>query len=305
MIEGADRHPCPAPEIHLAPCFTRQLMGLIDAILNLACLLLWLNWSSVHLAAQRRPSPVSLAATLRKAEPRGGGRWGSLAAVIGVLLFRSMFYWNVGSASNWTPSLELGVISLPFRSDYPGRMLLFSVLSFALVLGGLYAWLLLLSVINHRAPNGHPFQRLVREQLGWIEHWHPLLRLALPILLTTLAWGFGSPALVRMGIVPQPESTAHGWQQAAVLGMTSISVWKLPLLAICLLYAINSHVYLGKSQFWDYINLTGANLLAPLRKWPLRVGKVDLAPVLAVGIILLAAHWAGTGLPCLFQSLPL
>lgn len=280
-------------------------MGLIDAILNLACLLLWLNWSAVHLGARRRPSPVSLAATLRKAEPRGGGRWGSLVAVFGVLLFRSMFYWNVGSASNWTPSLELGVMSLPFRSDYPGRMLLFSVLSFALVLGGLYAWLLLISVINRRVPNDHPFQRLVRDQLGWVEHWHPALRLALPVIVTMLVWGFGSPALVGMGIVPQPESTGHVWQQAAVLGISSLSVWKLPLLAICLLYMVHSHVYLGKSHFWGYINLTGANLLAPLRRWPMRIGKVDLAPLLAMIIVLLVAHWANAALPCLFERLPL
>jgi uncharacterized protein YggT (Ycf19 family) len=279
-------------------------MGLIDAILNLACVLLWLNWSSVHLAASRRPSPVSLAATLRKAEPRGGGRWGSLAAVFAVLLFRSIFYWNVGSASKWTPTLELGVMSLPFRSDFPGRMLLFSVLSFALVLGGLYAWMLLISVINRRVPNDDPFQRLVRIQLGRLDHWPPAVKLALPAAVTALAWGLGAPALARMGIVPHPESTGHVWQQALVLGITSILVWKLLVLSVCVLYIVTNHVYLGKSPFWHFVNTTGANLLAPMRKWPLRVGKLDLSPILALGVVLLAAHWADAGLPCLFQRLP-
>ena len=279
-------------------------MGLIDVILNLACVLLWLNWSSVHLVSARRPSPVSLAATLRKAEPRWGGRWGSLLGLFGVLSARSLFYWKVGSASNWTPNLELGVVSLPFRSDYLTRMILFSFLSFMLVLGCLYAWLLLISIINRKVPNDEPLQKLVRLHLGWIEHWPPAVKVLLPLLIAALAWGLGSPALVRMGIVPPPSSPTHTWQQALVLGVTSFLTWKSLVLLLCVLYMINSYVYLGKSRFWQYVNTTGSNLLRPLRRLPVRIGKLDFSPLLAMGLVLVVAHWAGYFLPRIFQRLP-
>ena len=278
-------------------------MGLIDVILNFACVLLWLNWSSVHLAS-RRPSPVSLAATLKKADPRRAERWGSLFVLAAVLSIRSLFYWNVGSASNWTPSLELGVISLPFRSDYLWRMVLFSFLSFGLLLGGLYSWLLLISVINRKVTNDDPFQKLVRVHLGWVEHWPTAVKLFLPMIVTAVLWGFGSPALVQMGIVPTPTSSTHVWQQALVLGAASFLVWRLLVLFLCILYMLNSYVYLGKSHLWQYVDTTGANLLAPLRQLPMRIGKLDLAPILAIVVVLLVTHWAARGLPAVFQRLP-
>ena len=125
-------------------------MGIIDLILNLVCLLLWLNWRSLHIATPEKAPPVSLAATLKKADPRRGSRWASLAFLVALLGARGVFYWNVGTAINWTPSLRLGMVSLPFRSDYFWRIQLFSALSFGLVLAVLYAWILLVSVINRR-----------------------------------------------------------------------------------------------------------------------------------------------------------
>lgn len=183
-------------------------------------------------------------------------------------------------------------------------MLLFSFLSFAVVLGGLYAWLLLLSVINRKVPNDEPFQKLVRVHLGWVENWPPAVKLFLPMIVVGLLWGFGSPALVRMGIVPAPVSPTHVWQQALVLGATSFLVWKVLLIALCVLYMLNSYVYMGKSHFWAYVNITGLNLLTPLRRWPLRVGKFDLSPVLAILFVLFAAPWAGFFLRNVFLRLP-
>src|ERR1043165_8015097 len=146
-------------------------MGLIDTILDLACVLLWLNWRSLSIATREKSSPLSLASTVKKAEARPSRGWPSLLTLVAIVALRSVFYWHVGSALNWTPSLELGVVSLPFRSDYFTRMLLFSVLSFGLILTGLYAWLLLICVINRRVPRDEPVHRMVRRQLGWIDHW--------------------------------------------------------------------------------------------------------------------------------------
>jgi uncharacterized protein YggT (Ycf19 family) len=74
---------------------------------------------------------------------------------------------------------------------------------------------------------------------------------------------------------------------------------------ICVLYLVNSYVYLGNSYFWTFINLTGSNLLRPFRALPLRVGKVDLAPLLLIVLVLALSHWAALWLPAIFQRLPL
>lgn len=280
-------------------------MGAIDSILNLAGVLLWFSWRSAQVTARERPSPVSLAATLRKADPRRGGRWLSLGSLLAVLGARSIFYWNVGSAWNWTPSLELGLISLPFRSDHFSRMLLFSTLSFALVLGALYTWLLLLSVVNQRVPDDNRYQRLVRMQLGWVEHLPPWAKLLLPLVVVGLVWALGSPGLVRLGIVPKRAPGWHTWEEGLFLGLTSYLTLEPFILGVCLLYLANSYVYLGNAPFWHFVNATGGNLLSPLRHLPLQIGKVDLSPLAMIAIVVILSRWIGWWLPKLFQRLPL
>jgi uncharacterized protein YggT (Ycf19 family) len=280
-------------------------MAVIDSILNLACVLLWLNSRSIQLAASEKPTALSLASTLKKAGPRQGAGWVSLGVLVAVLGLRSLFYWNVGSAMNWTPSLHLGVVSLPFRSDYLARLFLFSFLSFALLLALVYAWLLLFSIVNRRLPNEEPFQRFVRVQLGAMDRWPVGLRLMLPMLFTTLVWGLASPGLVQLGILPAPLSAGHRWQQALVLGLASFLSWKILIVALCLFYMINSYVYVGNSALWSYLNKTGSNLLRPLRQFPLCIGKLDFAPLVAIGLVLGLTHGAAQWLPWAFQRLPL
>jgi uncharacterized protein YggT (Ycf19 family) len=280
-------------------------MGLLDSILNLICAFLWFNWRWIRFLAREKSWPVSLAATLKRTAPRPRGRWMLLLTLVALLGLRGIFYWNVGSALNWTPTLELCVISLPFRSDYLGRMLLFSVLSLALMLGGLYAWLLLISVVNRNVPSDEPVQRIVRLHLGRVERCPVAVKLLLPVVVSTLIWGLASPGLVRLGILPRPVSAVHLWEQAALIGVTSLLWWKLLILVICLLYLLNSYVYVGSSYFWTYVNTTGSNLLAPLRRLPVRVRKVDLSPVIAIVLVLAITRWASLWLPWLFGHLPI
>src|SRR5262245_56755859 len=103
-------------------------MDIIDWILNLACVLLWLNWRSIRFTAVAQPIGVSLVGTLRRAEPLRTPRWSSLAALLAILFIRGLFYFQIGSAVNWTPTLQLGAVALPFRSDHFPRMVLFSIL---------------------------------------------------------------------------------------------------------------------------------------------------------------------------------
>lgn len=280
-------------------------MGIIDSILNFIGILLWFNWRSGRLSLPDKPSPVTLAATLKKAEVPRGSRWVSLGVLLLLVGFRSLLYWQAGSSRNWTPSLELGVISLPFRSDYPQRMVAFSILSFALVLAVIYSWLLLISLVNHNVPSEEPSQRLVRWHLGWVERWPLGVKMMLPLMITAAAWLLGSRGLVRWGIIPAPTNLAHLCEQAVVLGVATYLVWKPFLIGLCILYTINSYVYLGKSPFWGFVNLTGANLLAPLRRLGVQIGKVDLSPIIAIVLVITLTHLATRGLTHLFQHLPI
>src|SRR5436305_2141411 len=91
-----------------------KAMAVIDFILNIASLLLWLNWRSLKFDPLATTSAASLAGTLKRAAPRRVKRWHFAAALAAVLFFRAWLYWQIGSAVNWTPSLPLGAIALSF-----------------------------------------------------------------------------------------------------------------------------------------------------------------------------------------------
>ena len=154
-------------------------MSLIDFILNLAGLLLWLNWRSIRFDPLGRRTPATLIGTLRRAEPRRLQRWHLLAALGGLLLLRAALYWQIGSGVGWAAGkLDLGVIELSFRSDSFVRVLFFSIFSFGLTLGVFYLWLLLLSILA----GPEPFHRLVRMQLGRMDYLPRGIKLFLPLI---------------------------------------------------------------------------------------------------------------------------
>ena len=280
-------------------------MNLIDQILNWAALLLWLSWRSVGLAPALQPAGPSLLSTLKRAEPRPPGRWIYLAAVLGILAVRSFFYWHIGSQVNWTPTLDLGSITLPFRSDRPRLMVLFSLASFGLLFATCYAWLLLVSSVNGRIPNSDRGQRLIRLHLGWIEPWPAPVKLFLPLIVPVLFWVFLSSSLVAMELIPAPISKRHLWEQGLVLGLSSLLAWKFLVLAILILHLLNSYVYLGRVEFLNFASQTARNLLAPISGLPLRVGRVDLVPLLGILAVWGVAEGGARWLPQLFRKLPL
>lgn len=275
-------------------------MSLIDFILNLAGLLLWLNWRAVRLTAATPPSVLSLAASVKRAEPRRARRWVPLLGLVVLLGVRGLFYWQIGPPLRWTPALRLGIIAPPFRSDFPGRMLLFSALSFLLTLGVFYLCLVLLSTVNRNLPAADPIQNIVRLQLGRVAQWPPLVQLLLPLLIVALFWlGFNGP-LGLIAATPAGEL----WQQALVLGASSYLAWKYFIAALLAAHVLNSYVYLGDSPIWNFVGLTARNLLRPLRGLPLGVGKADLAPAVAIALVWLIARYSAWGLTRLFQHPP-
>src|SRR5436190_2000447 len=201
-------------------------MTLLDLILNLAALMLWLSWRSVRFDPLAQVSPFSLAGALKRTEPSHFHRWYFLAVVAGLLLARALLNWRIGSAVNWVPHLQLGAIALYFRSDLPGRMALFSALSFGLTMAVFYLWLLLLSLVNGRAADEEPIQKLVRFHLGRIDSWPWPVKLLLPLFATMLLWLALTPILSAFKLIQPAFSLAHRLEEAAIIGLSSYLAWQ-------------------------------------------------------------------------------
>jgi len=278
-------------------------MTLIDLILNLVALALWVSWRSLKAGLQ--PAGVSLAGTLRRAEPNRTRGWHLLLALAALLLLRALVYWQIGSAVNWTPKLELGVIAISFRSDFLARTLLFSILSFVLTLVVFYLWLLLLSLVNGRGAEAEPLQKFVRLHLGGIARWPWLLRLLLPFIIAGALWLALTPMLTQWRIIPAARSAVQRLEQAGLLGLGAYLTARYLIVALLALYLLNSYIYLGNYSIWNFIGVTGRNLLLPLRWLPLRLGKMDLGPLVAIALVSLGAELAERGLTNLYARLAL
>jgi len=280
------------------------LLNLGDLLLNLGGLLLWLNWRSLAFDPFAKTTPTTLAGTVRRADASRPKGWRFLASLAALVFCRTWLYWQLGAALNWTPQLRLGAIVLAFRSDLFARMLIFSALSFALVLAMFYLCLLLFSLLNGRTAEADPLLKLVRLHLGLVDRWPWPVKLLLPLVSAVPLWFILSWPLARLNII-DPAPPGVRVEQAVVLGLGAYLAWKFPLGILLALYVLVTYVYLGKHNCWDFINQTARNLLAPLRRLPLHLGKFDFAPLLVLVTVFVAAQYAERGLTLLYARLPL
>jgi uncharacterized protein YggT (Ycf19 family) len=278
-------------------------VSFIDFILNVAGLLLWVNWRSTLFDPFSKRTPATLIGTLRRAAPSRFRRWHLLLTIGALLVLRALFYWQIGSAAHWSGKLNLGVITLFFPSDSLARIFLFSIASFGLALGIFYLWLLLLSIAGGRDEKSQSIHRLVRMQLGKIDGWPRWTKFFLPFAVTAALWWLASWPLVWLQIIPQPVSAAHRVEESLIIALGSYVVWKFIIGALLALHLLNTYVYFGKNPFWNYVNATAQNLLSPLKKIPLRVGNVDFAPVVGIALVFFIAEIAARGLARLYAQL--
>jgi uncharacterized protein YggT (Ycf19 family) len=281
-------------------------MAYVDFILNLAGLLLWIKWRSLPFDPFNKRTPATLVGTLRRAAPSRFRRWHLLAGIGLLLVLRAVIYWWIGSAlaQVWVGKLDLGVAVLQFRSDSFARILFYSIFSFGLALGVFYLWLLLFSVLAGRTPAAEPGHRLVRMQLGGIDAWPRWAKILLPLFVTAILWWLATWLLAWLQIIPKPVSAAHRLEESLVVGLGSYLAWKFAAAALLVLHLLNTYVYFGRHPFWSYVNATAQTLLVPLRKIPLRAGRVDFAPVIGIAVIFFAAGLAERGLGWLYLRLP-
>jgi uncharacterized protein YggT (Ycf19 family) len=267
----------------------------IDFILNLAGLLLWLSWRAVSLDPLAKRTPATLTGTLRRAEPRRLKRWHFLAALGALVVVRAWFYGQLGPAVNWTPRLGLGVVTLPFPLAHRGHVfflsaLLFSALSFLRVLVLFHAWLLFLAIVNRCESQPDPVQKLIRLQLGWLGRWPWFVQAMLPLVAVAMLWLALHPLLLAAGVVTRAQSEMQLVAQGFLVGFGAFFSLKYLIPPLLLVHLVASYVYFGASPAWDFVGTTGRNLLASLRRLPLRLGKVDLAPLAGILLTLLLLH---------------
>jgi uncharacterized protein YggT (Ycf19 family) len=270
-------------------------MSLIDFILNLAALLLWFNWRAARIDPLAAAMPSTLAGTLRRAGKTAFTGWHLPVAIGGLIFLRALFYWLIGSAVNWTGTLDVGVISVPFRSDMFRRMLLFSVLSFGVALTVFFIWLILLSCLKPATAEVDSLRGLLRSQLGRVERWPWGIKLLLPFLVVSAGWWLVSWPLTYGGMLPPSSSVAQRTQQAMLVGLGSYLAGKVLIGGALALHLVSSYIYFGRHPFWPQLEDISRRLLAPLRGLPLRVARLDFAPVLGIILVFLLADFAENG----------
>ncbi len=276
-------------------------MSFIDLILNFAGLLLWLKW--LEKDSEITGPRISLVGTLKKTGPRHPRIW-FFIALLALLITRPMIYWFLGSASNWVPRLWFGVIPLSFRSDFFWISFLFSFLSFSAALMIFYTCLLLLSILNNKRSEPGPIQSLIREQLGKLDLLPAFLKFLLPWLAMLALWCLFNKPFVNLGILPAPKSFLHAVEQGAIAGLGIYLTWKYLIVAILLLHMLNSYIYFGPWAVWKFIDNSAQQLLKAISWIPLRLGKIDFAPPLAMALVLVIAKYSSRGLVLLYQQLP-
>jgi uncharacterized protein YggT (Ycf19 family) len=271
------------------------MLDAINIILDLAGLLLWLNWRSVRLDPLTRLTPATLAGTVRRAEPMRFKRWHFVASLAGLLLVRAFFYEHLGPAANWTPRLNLVLIMPAFPLVNQGHAfflsaLLFSLLSFLRVLFIFYFWLLVIAMLNRRETNPDPLQKLLALHLGRAARWPLAVQLLLPVVVAAALWMLFHPLLKLVGVTTAVRSNGVLAAQGAVLGVAAYLSLKFLLPAILAVHVIISYVYLGTNAAWDFVNTTSRNILAPFKRMPLRFGRVDIAAIIGIVFIVLLLH---------------
>ena len=261
-------------------------MDLIHFILNAAAMLIWLSWRSHRFVPTNDFRGGTLLSALKKTERTQFNQKTLITALVLLLSVRAIFYWMVGSAVKWAPRMDFAVISIPFRSDYFDRMLLFSLLSFGCWLGIFAFTLLFLQLLNHRAGETNPWQAIVKRHLGIISALPIGLRIILPAVTAFLFWLVLSYYFTYLRILPEPRSWQHWVGQGAVMAMAVHHLCTPLILAVMLLHVVNSYVYLGNYAFLAYINSAAQTLLKLIRWLPLRLGKIDFAPLVFCAIVL-------------------
>ena len=280
-------------------------MAVLDYVLNAVCLLLWLNWRSRGLTSLPSSPGIALIGTLKRAERRRAERWPSSVALLAILVGRALLYSELGSSARWIPSLSLGPLALHFRTDNFLRMLLFSLLGLITFLAIFYFSLFLIAAENRRVPNNEPWTALVRTHLGIFARMPAWVMLLVPFATGFMFWLMLGPVFEKLQLTVATKSFTALVEQALLIGLSTWMLWPYIIAGALALHIVSSYVYLGHAPFWSFITLTARNVLRPFAALPLRLGKIDLSPIIAIALVIAFGFYAPRGLAWLYQTLRL
>lgn len=273
-------------------------MDLIHFILDIAALLLWLNWRGKSYDALANATPATLAGTLRRAGQEPVRRWYFLVALLVFLPARAWLYQGLGGALDWNPQLNFIATRIAFKSDvyhFYDRMLIFSILSFVMTVAIFFLWLLLISILGRGLGDTQLPMRLARAHLGTVDRWPGLLKLLLPFVATASGWWGLSWALSYWGLMPHPANAGTRFAQAALVGSGSYLSWKYPIVILLGLRLLHNHVYLGNNPIWTLVDSAAKRLLTPFRLLPLVLARIDFAPILGIALVWFLAQALESG----------
>lgn len=263
-------------------------MALLDFILNLAGLLLWLNWRFLRVARKARVVPgVSLAGTVKSTQPSRVVPWPGLAFLGGLLLVRAFVYSTIGSNLRTNMVLDLGILSVSFNPFLMSRMLLFSILSFISFTAVFYFLLLLLSALNRSAADPDPCLRWIRMHLGWLERRHPAIKCGIPFVAGLLFWMLAGGVLASLGLLPGGDGFGGKVLRGCVFGISMYWVWLPVLIFLAGFHIISSYVYLGELSWVSFLQRSGRNLMSLFPKLQMVSLRTDFTP----WVLILLLSW--------------
>jgi len=277
-------------------------MGFINFILNIAALLLWLGWCDKRRDTLTGNPTIALARTLRPLGKAHSSRWKYLGCLVALLLLRPLFYNWIGPVVKWTPHLSLGVIAPSFLSDHYSTMALFSGLSFLLALANFYILLIFFSAVNHSFTEPSPFQKLVQSHLGWVIRLPIVLRLVVPLIIITIVWIGMSPLLAGWGIIPPAPVLGIRFRQGLLVGAGAYLFLQHVLAFVLLVHFLNSYLYIGEHAALRFTAQTAQRVLRFVSWLPLRVGRMDFAPVFMIVLVYLLATILENWLPRIYPT---
>ncbi|MCW5558143.1 MAG: YggT family protein [Verrucomicrobiae bacterium] len=277
-------------------------MALLNLLLDLVALVLFLSGLGVgtRMPAHRAGTLLS---NLKLAESTRGRRWPLFVALVALLLLRPWFYSTVAEVSGWVPAWDPVPATVPFRPDFPTRLLAFSLVSFAWTLLQFLAWILFAAALARATREPSAWNRFFHEMLGPLSRIPAVLMILLPPIAGALFWMAIAPVFQSLEILPPIRSWEHLALQAGLVGLGVWVTGGWMLCGLLLLRLINTYVYLGTHPFWDFIHQVGGAVLRPVEWIPARIGKLDLTALVVAAIVAVAARAAEQGLTHLYLNL--
>lgn len=277
-------------------------MDSIHLILNISALLLWIGWLGFNTGASTTSvHGISLVTTIKRTQRRGAERWGALLGLLILLGLRPFFYWHLGTSLDWVPIFHPLAVAVPFRSDIFIRMLAYSFLEFAWVLGLFYLYVWFLKLLNHGIHESNPLQRLIERYAGVIGRLPGIMMLPFPFVFVSLVWPLTFFFISRIEIYPKISSVGALFGQGFILGIAVYMVLKWLAAFLVLFYMVNSYVYLGPQPLWKYLQQSGKRLMLLFRWLPLKFGKLDLNPLIVAPLLFMTASFVEGKLSVVFD----